>query len=421
MNARRIRYRIFPCRLNRRWSILALVLIVYFLICHLPGPPATQNNTRADRPPPKHRVDEQPHFLYRSPFRQNPDLEYEKRLSDDLQKLEQEALTRHGRSNIAENRIWQIAQDEDHRGSDSISFEKRNTDWMYTLVTDAKALEFVTNELSAIPDIASVYKSYPHNVLRADLLRYLLLWYYGGFYADTDVFAAKPIKKCRALQPVFAATSDGDRRESVSPEVSLVVGVEVDEPYATRQFMHDWHWTRSYGFIQYTMYAPRRFSPLLRETIVRALSHTRQHDAKYFGLFRSWRYNEKAILGVTGPDVFTDTILDTLSSSLPPTHPLVQDSVSAEAEVRDLVSRETGKTQKRVTWAPFHRLHDTICIDAGEAMPTAPMGGLCVLPISAWGNGQRHSQAEGFNSPQACINHRFGRTWKKGWWEYIFG
>lgn len=133
MNARRIRYRIFPCRLNRRWSILALVLIVYFLICHLPGPPATQNNTRADRPPPKHRVDEQPHFLYRSPFRQNPDLEYEKRLSDDLQKLEQEALTRHGRSNIAENRIWQIAQDEDHRGSDSISFEKRNTDWMYTV------------------------------------------------------------------------------------------------------------------------------------------------------------------------------------------------------------------------------------------------------------------------------------------------
>lgn len=289
------------------------------------------------------------------------------------------------------------------------------------LVSDAKALEFVTTELSAIPEIASVYRSYPYNVLRADLLRYLLLWYYGGFYADTDVIPAKPIKECPALQPVFTSISNHSGVPTVSPAVSLVVGVEIDEPYATRQFMRDWRWTRRYGFLQYTMYAPRRFSPLLREIIVRAISHTHQYESQRWGLFRRLRYTQKAILMVTGPDVVTDTILDTVSTSLPSTHPLVQESVRADAEIGDLVSPETGATQQRVTWAPFHRLQHTLCIAEDEAIPTAPMGGLCVLPISVWGNGQRHSQAEGFRSPHACINHRFKGSWKKGWRRYISG
>ncbi|KAJ5794751.1 CAZyme family GT32 [Penicillium paradoxum] len=283
------------------------------------------------------------------------------------------------------------------------------------LVTDEKAMEFVTTELSTIPDIATVYKSYPHNVLRADLLRYLLLWYYGGFYADIDVFPARSINKCPALEPFFAPTNDGP------PDVSLVIGIEVDEPYASPKFMQDWHWTRSYGLIQYTMYAPRRFSPLLRETIVRVLAHTKQYNKRHSSLFSSLAYDEKTILGVTGPDVFTDAILDSLSSSLPSTHPLIEKSVKADTGIGDLVSPVTKEVEKRVTWAPFHRLHDLVCIQAGEADPKAPMGGVCVLPISVWGNGQRHSQAGGFGDPHACINHRFGRTWKKGWWEYIFG
>lgn len=298
------------------------------------------------------------------------------------------------------------------------------TCWTFTktpqLVSDKKAIEFVTNELSAIPEIATIYKSYPRNVLRADLLRYLLLWYYGGFYADIDVFPARTIKTCPALESFFTPPPE-EYTESTHPDVSLVVGIEVDEPYASQQFMRDWHWTRSYGLIQYTMYAPRRFSPLLRETIVRALSHTRQYNSQHSNFFSSPAYDEKTILGVTGPDVFTDAILDTLSSSLPLTHPFVQQSVDADADIGDLLSPELGDLNERVTWAPFHRLRDPVCIQADEVAPNKSMGGLCVLPISVWGNGQRHSQAGGFNHPNACVNHRFGRTWKKGWWEYIFG
>ncbi|KAF9239946.1 CAZyme family GT32 [Penicillium roqueforti] len=376
---------------TRRGSCILFVILIWFLFYHLPAPPSTQNNTRADRPPPEHRVEDTARFIYRSPFRNDPNVQYEQQLSNALEEIEKAVLT-----------------------------QRKNKDWIYTLVTDKKAVEFLTNELSAIPEIATIYKSYPQNILRADLLRYLLLWYYGGFYADIDVFPARSIKACPALEPFFALTPDGYTK-STHPDISLVVGIEVDEPYASPEFMRDWHWTRSYGLIQYTMYAPRRFSPLLRETIVRVLAHTRQYNGEHTSFFPSLAYDEKTILGVTGPDVFTDAILDTLSSSLPSTHPFIQKSVDADADIGDLISAETGELEKRVTWAPFHRLRDPVCIQAGEAVPNESMGGLCVLPISVWGNGQRHSEAGGFNHPDACVNHRFGRTWKKGWWEYIFG
>ncbi|KAJ5164917.1 uncharacterized protein N7500_006747 [Penicillium coprophilum] len=406
--------------LTRRAIFITFIIFIWFLFYHLPAPPPTQNNTRADRPPPEHQVEDTARFLYHSPFRNNPAILYEKKLSQALERIENTVLAQNHQNNLAENRIWQIAKDENQRGDDSIIFQHKNKEWAYTLVNDNRALEFITNELSAISEITTIYKAYPHNVLRADFLRYLLLWYYGGFYADTDVFPARTINTCPALQLFFPPPPD-EYTEYIHPNVSLVVGIEVDEPYASPQFMRDWHWTRSYGLIQYTMYAPRRFSPLLREVIVRVMAHTIQYNNGRAGLFPSLAYDEKAILGITGPDVFTDAILETLSSSLPETHPLVEQSVYADKEIGDLIDPETGESQKRVTWAPFHRLSDPICIQADEAVPSKPMGGLCVLPISVWGNGQRHSEAGGFNHPNACVNHRFGRTWKKGWWEYIFG
>ncbi|KAL2010634.1 hypothetical protein VTN00DRAFT_6441 [Thermoascus crustaceus] len=213
--------------------------------------------------------------------------------------------------------------------------------------------------------------------------------------------------------------------------ISLILGIEIDEPYASPRLMRDWHWSRCYGFIQYTMYAPRRFRPVLRKTIVQVLSHTRAHNRKNL-LFSRWRYDEKTILEVTDPGVFTDAVLDVLSESLPSNHDLIKKSIDADQGVGDLAvvsddnahindnndNKETMR--KRVTWAPFHRLQTPIWVDSSES-EEEDMGGLGVLPVNVWGNGQRHSGSEHFGSAQACINHRFGRTWKKGWWEYLFG
>lgn len=135
--------------------------------------------------------------------------------------------------------------------------------------------------------------------------------------------------------------------------------------------------------------------------------------------------------------MFTDAVLDVLSETLPYTHPLVRTSVQTDEGVGDLMLPATKGTKspgnnddddmqirQRVTWAPFHHLSSPLWVDATEAMDGKEMGGLGVLPINVWGNGQRHSGAENFFSEHACVNHRFGgswKKWKKGWREYLLG
>lgn len=280
-------------------------------------------------------------------------------------------------------------------------------------MTDDKASDFIDKVLSAVPEIAQIYHSYPYYVLRTDLLRYLLLWYYGGFYADMDVFPARPIKGCPDLSPLFFAGQQPSN-------VSLVVGIELDEPYVTERGMREWHWTRRYGFLQYTMYAPRRFSPVLREIVTRVMAHTKQHNERLTSYV--FGYSQSTILGISGPDVVTDAVLDVLSATLPPTHKLMNISMGKDAGIDPLpVSNVTGETLRRVTWAPFHRIDKPLCVDDDEALQKGSMGGLCVLPVNAWGNGQRHSGSEGFDSSHACVNHRFSGSWKKGWWQSHFG
>lgn len=123
--------------------------------------------------------------------------------------------------------------------------------------------------------------------------------------------------------------------------------------------------------------------------------------------------------------MFTDAVLDVLSESLPPNHPLVIASVEKHAEIGTTTGDPSSTPplwdQGLVTWAPFHRLKHPLWVDASDSNPGEDMGGLGILPITVWGSGQRHSEAGWFNDVEACVNHRFGRTWKKGWWEYFFG
>ncbi|KAL3475966.1 hypothetical protein BJX99DRAFT_228670 [Aspergillus californicus] len=398
---------------RRRFSIFISVAIIFVIFRCLPS---GNNRIVSGKWLPDYDVGDVPRYLHHSSYRDYPDYEYERKLSNALQLLEKDVLEKNGYDYVGQDRIWQIRLGDHPEGNirpqDSLMFEEQNVDWQYTLVTDNQANHFITNVLVTIPELKHLYDSYPHAVIRSDLLRYLLLWYFGGYYADTDVYPKRTIKTCPSLKPFFA--------ESDAPaNVSLAVGIEIDEPNASPRLMRDWHWIRTYGLVQYTIFAPQRFSPLLRQVIVRVLSHTRQHN-KHSLPFLGPRYNEETILEVTGPGVFTDAIIDALSDALPTTHPLIDKSVESDPGMGDMVS-QTGEIARRLTWAPFHQISDPVCVDANEAAVGKSMGGLCVLPINAWGNGQRHSGAEDFRSQHACVNHRFGGSWKKDWWYRHFG
>ncbi|KAH8433515.1 uncharacterized protein LDX57_011149 [Aspergillus melleus] len=405
---------------RRRFLFFVLAVLSFVLYHNVPLLQGKKQN-HAGRRTPTYDVDEVPHFLHRSSFRVDPDLEYEERVCEALRNIERAVLHENGGDYSARDRIWQIMLGKKReRSEDSLAFEDVNDEWEYSLVTTDTANAFINNVFLTVPDLKDLYTSYPLEVLRADLLRYLLLWYHGGFYADTDVYPRRSIKDCPSLVPVLP------RPDHPANNISLVVGIELDEPKASSHLMRQWRWTRRYGFIQYTLYAPRRFSPILRETIVRVLSHTRQHLHRRIPLPWSPRYTENAILEISGPGVFTDAVLDTLSATLPASNRLVQQSVGADLGIGDLALRRSGVTQRRVTWAPFFRIQDPVCVDASEAssVQEEPMGGLCVLPVNAWGNGQRHSGSENFGSQHACVNHRFKgswKPWKMSWREYLFG
>ncbi len=80
------------------------------------------------------------------------------------------------------HQTWHERTYRENRGTPQ-SWISRNPGWQYTLWTDDDLLAFVRAEF---PDLLELYNAYPNAVQRADLGRYLLLYRFGGVYADMD-------------------------------------------------------------------------------------------------------------------------------------------------------------------------------------------------------------------------------------------
>lgn len=278
------------------------------------------------------------------------------------------------------------------------------------VVSDRDAPALVSYELGTVPYFKHLFYSSSRPIIRADLLRYTLLWHYGGLYADIDVHPVRSVEACGPMSPLFAKDENMD--------ISLVIGIEVDEPYASARRRKFWGWDGTHGFIQYAMYAPRPFSPILRRAIVRSIAHSVKHETENIPWYRpADKFDNTAVLETTGPGMFTEAVLDVLSESLPSNHSLKLSQRQKDACPGDGSARSNGE-RGRVTWAPFYRLTEPCWIfdeDLMNGNVTQSSGGLGVMPINVWGNGQRHSGSENFRSHQACLNHHFSGTWKQSW------
>lgn len=289
------------------------------------------------------------------------------------------------------------------------------------LLTDLKADTFVSTYYSSIPALVHLYRTFPVPVMKADLLRYLLLFIHGGVWVDHDVWPVKPLSACPFQ--IHLPTSES----GVSPHTSLLAGIEIDEPFVTAKTRKNWHWSRIYGLIQYHMVA-KPFSPFLRRAIVRVVAHAYAHGRrKNSGLKGLWgwvstnegvwtgEYSEVEILEITGPGVWTDAILDTLT-----------DAVLRSPTPQTMAFLDTVDGKERVTWRAFSRITNPTEVVLMPGASASVRGeveqvGIYVLPINYWGNGQRHSGAKNFGAEEACVNHLFLRSWKKGWYEWAFG
>lgn len=87
--------------------------------------------------------------------------------------------------------IWQTWKDsevpEEWREG-QLSVIRANPGWRYTLLTDADNREICARYF---PEYLATYDAFPHAIQRADAIRYVILYLFGGVYLDLDYRALR--------------------------------------------------------------------------------------------------------------------------------------------------------------------------------------------------------------------------------------
>lgn len=155
-------------------------------------------------------------------------------------------------------KIWQTWK------VDPLAFEERdltrakswtamNPGYRYEVLTDGNDMNYVETHFGPAGfnrlDIVNTYRSLTAQIIKADLLRYLVMYVEGGVYADIDV---------EALQPVDAFIPANRYN---SRDIDLVVSVEIDEPDFKD---HPILGPKSQSFCQWTFMAKPRLPVMLK-------------------------------------------------------------------------------------------------------------------------------------------------------------
>ena len=149
---------------GRKLILLLLAVLIYVVLYHLPPPPKTKNNTSSNRKAPEYDVDTTPRFLHLSSFREDPDSEYEKRVSDALLEIERKALRESNWDTSTEDRIWQVTLGKYiERESDSLAFEQDNNGWKYSVRITPQSLSYFILK----PDSLLMTKKHRNSLLRS--------------------------------------------------------------------------------------------------------------------------------------------------------------------------------------------------------------------------------------------------------------
>ncbi len=80
------------------------------------------------------------------------------------------------------------------------SWLKHNPHWQYRFWSDKDIREFIAEHYA---DFLDIFDTYPHNIMRVDAFRYLLLYHHGGIYADLDFECLLPMDELLADQDIL--------------------------------------------------------------------------------------------------------------------------------------------------------------------------------------------------------------------------
>lgn len=236
------------------------------------------------------------------------------------------------------------------------SWLQKNPHMRYEVVTDASEMTYVEEHYGRRgldrPDIVDFYRRVKLPIIKADLLRYLILYAEGGVYTDIDVEALKPFHR------FFPERHD-------EATYDLVVGIEVDEP----QFRdHAILGQKSQSFCQWTIVSRPRHPVMLRlvERIMGWLEGVAREQGRALG---DVELSFDQVITGTGPSAFTAAVLDEMNRATP---------------------------GGGVTWDAFHELDESKVV-----------GRVLVLTVEAFCAGQGHSNSGNHGSRGALVKHHY--------------
>ncbi|KAK4044069.1 nucleotide-diphospho-sugar transferase [Parachaetomium inaequale] len=234
----------------------------------------------------------------------------------------------------------------------------KNPDYRYEVLTDDNDLRYVEFHFGPDgfnrPDIVNFYRDVKAAIVKADLLRYMVMYAEGGLYADIDVEALKPLSK---FIPERYAEKD----------IDMVIGVEIDEP--------DWKdhpilGPKSRSFCQWTFMCKPQLPVMMR--LIEKIMSWLNGVAKEQGVSLSEvDLDFDQIISGTGPSAFTEAIMTEMD-----------------------LHKEDPRT--KIDWDLFHDLDESKIVSR-----------VLVLTVEAFAAGQGHSQSGNHEARAALVRHHY--------------
>ncbi|THW77462.1 hypothetical protein D6D18_09901 [Aureobasidium pullulans] len=214
-----------------------------------------------------------------------------------------------------------------------------------------------------------MYKEITAKIIKADLLRYLVMYVEGGVYTDIDVEAIRPVQR-------FIPERWNER------DIDMVVGVEIDEPEWKD---HPILGPKSQSFCQWTFMCKPQLRVMM-DLVENIMDWLRDEATKQRVPIGEIKLDFDQVISGTGPSAFTKAILADMS-------------------------RKTGRD---ITWNTFHGLDESKVV-----------GNVLVLTVEAFAAGQGHSDSGTHDTKQALVKHHYHASqWPKSHPRYkhpIFG
>lgn len=337
----------------------------------------------------------------------------------------------------------------------------------YYLLSDDQIESILESFYGEVPIIVQAYKLMPSNILKADFVRYLLLYARGGIYSDIDTF---PLKDFRDWPSMNREDMKKLKKAKIIPyknfdktmingmnfiDPGLVVGIEADPD---RPDWADWY-SRRVQFCQWTIQS-KPGHPVLRELILNITAttiyssaktpahlkslidnsadekdfninyrHRRRFDKEYDHSQKKQRKNVDGtdIMNWTGPGIFSDSILNYLTNIIRKNRNILLLNSNLDSKQKEIPSSAAGSQEEEeeedLTYSTkkFYNEISTSLLSSAKmpweffSLITEPLlvDDIMVLPITSFSPDVMQMQAESSQHELALVKHMFHGSWKE--------